>query len=102
MRASELRIGNYYIHGNAFVYLKGQIGKIDVRDFTEAQDYNPMKITNEDWQSIGRVHNILCDASGFVIFKNSYAYQFIYADYSNWHEIQNLYFALTQEELIIK
>jgi hypothetical protein len=103
MQASELRIGNtveYNIIGeNDDRWILNDVDKDDICDTSYLR---PMKITNEDWQNIGCVKDILCDVSGFVIFKNSYAYQFLYADYGNWHELQNLYFALTQEELIIK
>ena len=46
--------------------------------------------------------DFMVDKVGFVIFKNSYAYQFIRDDYKYVHQLQNLYYALTGEELTIK
>lgn len=95
MDANELRLGNS-------VLVNGRYSKVLWNDLEDcAGDLTPIVITNEDWQKIGQVDGVLCDVSGFVIFKNGYAYQFLYSDYKHWHDLENLYFALTNKELSI-
>jgi len=106
MKANELRIGNYV------KYFDDNYSEIRVLDFgfchlNDASSINyeliePVYITNKQWTNIGCIDNILCDISGFVIFKNGYSYQFLYTNYKYWHQLQNLYFALTNKELTIK
>ena len=59
----------------------------------------PIPLTEEFKKEFGENKNVLVDKLGFVIFKNTYAYQFVFEDYPFIHSIQNLYFALTNEEL---
>lgn len=63
---------------------------------------NPIPLTEEFKIQFGNDKLVLVDKLGFVIFKNGYAYQFVFEDYTYIHSIQNLYFALTGEELILK
>lgn len=94
MNANELRLGNS-------VLVNGRYSKVVWSDLEDCGiDLMPIVITNEDWQKIGQVDDVLCDVSGFVIFKKGYAYQFVYSDYKNWHDLENLYFALTNKELL--
>lgn len=105
IQAQDLRIGNWYnmsTKGNDNVH---QITGKDIWEFEldPIDDiYYPIPLTEEDWKTLGEETDMLCDKSGFVIFKNGFAYQFIYTDYPYKHQIQNLYFALCGKELKIK
>jgi len=103
MKANELRIGNWYnLKNDECVpmiltqddYMKG--------DFFFEKLIEPIPLTEELWDKISEDEFILADKSGFVIFKNDHAYQFIYPDYPYVHQIQNLYLALRGEELELK
>ena len=61
----------------------------------------PILLTEEFKTEFGKDKLVLVDKSGFVIFKNGYAYQFVFGDYPYIHQLQNLYFALTQTELTL-
>ena len=113
MKASELRIGNYV----SLTYMKSKTCKVyslqhnkcvfnvtddDFVSNTIYQYITPIQLT-EDWKNKVKENEfLLIDVSGFVIFKNRYAYQFVFKYYPYLHQLQNLYFDLVGEELIIK
>lgn len=103
MKANELRIGNLVNHINMIIEIKSLHPKDDdVNDEIPFHSIFGIPITEEFKKEFGKNKNVLVDKSGFVIFKNGYAYQFVFEDYQFIHSMQNLYFALTNEELIIK
>ena len=65
-------------------------------------DLIPIPLTEDRWIELGNLNkDMLVDKSGFVIFKNGYAYQFVFNDYPFMNQLQNLYFDLTRKELTI-
>jgi hypothetical protein len=103
MEAKELRIGNYVLENSKNIKkVSSIIGDTIYTESAGKQFYTPIPITQEWKDKIKDNVFILIDSIGFVVFKNSYAYQFIFKDYPFIHQIQNLYFALTNEELTIK
>ena len=106
MKANELRIGNCVktqIHGVGIVEAISETKILYSRNYDslEIEYFEPIQLEFEDFMSIDE-DDFLADKTGFVIFKNSYAYQFLYEDYKYMHLLQNLYFALTNKELTIK
>jgi len=106
MKANELRLGNYVktqIHGVGIVEAISGLKILYSRNYDslDVEDFEPIPLNFEDFMSIDE-DDFLADKTGFVIFKNSYAYQFTYEDYKYTHQLQNLYFALTNKELTIK
>lgn len=104
MKTNELRIGNIIKASKTTCLWREGTIVIDKSYFGKILDYGidtlePIPITEEWWQVIGEDEKILADKVGFVIFKNGYAYQFVYDDYPYIHQLQNLYHALTGEEL---
>lgn len=116
MKASELRINNY-------LYNDGVVVKIDARTIFDIWDdkglknYKPIPLTeewmlkfgfkklshNNIWQKITNANRVLNleeadgyikNAVGFGVSEDGYRMIQIYV-----HQIQNLYFALTNEEL---
>lgn len=106
MKANELRVGNYINYdvnnlGKIVGVISDEVIHIE-DDFKRfVQNCKGIKITEELKYKINKNKGILIDKLGFVIFKNGYAYQFVFDDYNFLHQLQNLYFALTGEELII-
>lgn len=107
MKANELRIGNKVAIDGHETTITDNI----MFDYDEGAWYvddinitivKPIPLTEEWWDKFKEDEFILTDKSGFVIFKNRYAYQFIFIDYPYVHQLQNLYFALTQKELIVR
>ena len=117
MKASELRIGNYY-HGD--VLFPNEYEIITAEDIKELSDdpqddyYQPLELTEELLIKLGFTKNkfyptfgykdycVLHDENGFT-FRNdesSDANCYYLCDIKYVHQLQNLYFALTQEELI--
>lgn len=110
MKANELRIGNLVERdGNVLEVVriaKDEIINYDLVSKSKGMHVNsgntiPIPLTEELKTEFGNDKLVLVDKSGFVIFKNGYAYQFVFEDYPYIHTIQNLYFALTGEELEI-
>lgn len=113
MKAQELRIGNYYLQD----CLGGEISQIKAKDILELYDdpledyYKPILLT-EEWllkfgfekKGINRPKwtfwkiDLVEDKKGIYSFDESR----IYIDIQYVHQLQNLYFALTGEELTIK
>ena len=103
MELTELRIGNKLMYKFKDEWKEISVSLNDFKyGFDKCFDkYKPILLNFEDFMSINE-GDFLADKTGFVIFKNSYAYQFVYEDYRYMHLLQNLYFALTNKELIIK
>lgn len=110
MNANELMIGNYVNYQGraqkicALNMNSVKIGELAYDDHRETLSnilIKPIPLT-EDWKDkIKDNEYLMIDKSGFVIFKNGYAYQFIFQDYPFLYQLQNLYLALTQKELTI-
>jgi hypothetical protein len=108
MEAKDFRVGNlvsFNINHNetgvVSEILKNQIGinhRLDIRYHIE--NLKPIPITNQ-WKEKLKNTPIYTDETGFVVFKNSYSYAFIWEDYPFLHQLQNLYFCLTGQELTI-
>jgi len=111
MRVSELRIGNLLRDKVSKTELKViELTEKDIITYVIDRSLFPLKngwgiepilLTEEFKIEFGNDKLVLVDKLGFVIFKNEYAYQFVFDDYPYIHDIQNLYFALTNKELII-
>lgn len=116
MEANEFRIGNLVFDDENQIVIIECItsdtaminGYGDENFLFSKKDYpsilfyseiKPITITKEWKDQFGKNEKVLVDESGFVIFKNGYAYQFVFEDYPFIHSIQNLFFALTGEEL---
>jgi hypothetical protein len=119
IQENELRIGNLLNHNNGSIvgsFIVGLIHLEDIiKDNSHAREYDPIPLTEEwllkfgfkktmSWTyTIDLVGNLklvyYLGEKGFSIgFKN-------YSDFSNLkyvHQLQNLYFALTKQELEIK
>ena len=104
MKATELRIGNFVYRQNDKLVKQGQgqrnaIYKIENVNIQSASKYDPVPLTQE-WKEKLKNTPLFIDKIGFVIFKNGYTYSFIWEDYPFLHQLQNLYFAISGEELI--
>jgi hypothetical protein len=98
MDAKELRVGNYVIHHhNIGMDLFAQIECGN--DIDMYKDFSPIPL-NEEWKEKLKNTPLFMDKIGFVIFKNGYTYSFIWEDYPFLHQLQNLYFTISGEELI--
>ena len=110
MEAEELRIGN-------LVYIGKEVNILELVDFVDIfenntiQHFKPIPITEEWLLKFGIVKNndgifilrhnlILCSEMTYAkIFLNGFYHEFKIDGFV--HELQNLYFALTKEELIL-
>ena len=111
MKSTDLRIGNKFqfpVNGKTEYWDIISISKDEVY-FSQNEDYNhflnlqPIPLTEEILLKLDKNNEFLMiDKVGFIIFKNGYAYQFIFADYPCLHQLQNLYYALTGKELNVK
>tara|TARA_R110000782_G_scaffold158739_2_gene250868 strand:+ start:538 stop:858 length:321 start_codon:yes stop_codon:yes gene_type:complete len=106
MEAKKLRIGNY-----VNLIADGHEHEPDTFQWTiedyeyyETEMFNilPIPLTEEWKDKIEYNEYIRIDMIGFIIYSNGHQYHFSVNDYPYVHQIQNLYFALTNEELIIK
>lgn len=119
MNPNELRIGNLiYKFGIDYVGINPivdkndfEVIKVDLLVLQNIIDYDgttnfyytePIPLTEEIKEQLNKNQNILIDKYGFVIFKNGYAYSFVFEDYPYLHLFQNLYFALKGKELTVK
>lgn len=112
IQANELRIGNYLYYRDKESFLEvvslgSKFETINERGLLygsdDIEEYNPIPLTEEILLNCDELNELLLiDKIGFVIFKNSYSYQFVIEDYKYLHQLQNLYFALTGEQLGIK
>ena len=96
MKPNELRIGNWVKNGNAYE------AQVTIEILKVAKIFNPIPLTEEwllkfgfkpfvkDWSLHGVV--IHTRKRGFVLRKSVPIIQYV-------HQLQNLYFALTGEEL---
>jgi hypothetical protein len=109
IQANELRIGNYFKDSIVRIFIVEGI-KLEYVYFLlsngtkmkyKKNTLQPIQLTEEIKEKMNEDELILVDKLGFVIFKNSYAYQFVFEDYPYLHQLQNLYFALTGKELTI-
>jgi hypothetical protein len=105
MDATQLRIGNFVYKQNSKL-VKQEAGerdfiyKIENINIQSALKYDPIPITEELKEEL-KYSPLFIDKIGFVIFKNGYTYSFIWEDYPFLHQLQNLYFAIAGDELIL-
>lgn len=117
MKAKELRIGNYvefYLIDTALPESewKWVLNPVEISDFEDIEDetsYRPIPLTDKCIKDFGFVNyketyskfplNIFLSANGFEYFHAQFGGKFVKLEFI--HQLQNLYFALTGEELII-
>jgi hypothetical protein len=123
MNANELRIGNWY---NWYADSKYYQFQVEPKDFTHGNmpNYEPIPLTEEWLLRFGfektegggnwnfPLHEIFKDKNFFKVSKLDnyfYWYNQVDDDYYSYmhniqhvHQLQNLYFALTNEELTLK
>jgi hypothetical protein len=93
MKASELRIGNYLTEDGRLIHIHDGFG-ID-----HAHNFKPIEITNEWLLDFGFVKG----KKGWSKTLNNKRKFNLYMHTSQFiHQLQNLYFALTGEELTLK
>ena len=102
MKANELRIGNYYIENN-------QVCRVEHYDISSAyfnpDMYKPIPLTEGWLLKFGFEKKIGWDDLIYHVKNNVDLYEFLsgyeYYDFhiKHVHQLQNLYFALTGEEL---
>ncbi len=110
----ELRHGNYVLDraGKTLridwferdkVCFKQELEGVEVHPLTESFSYlEPITLTEEILLKCDELNDLFMrDKIGFVVFKNTYAYQFVVKDYRYLHQLQNLYFELANKELEI-
>jgi hypothetical protein len=114
MKATEVRIGNLLNHNNGFVVGPFTVNSIHIsdleRDNAYAKEYEPIPLTEEWLISFGFIDDkITFELKGFMLgwYRNDEFYYLptnqinvrnkIQIKYV--HQLQNLYFALTGEEL---
>jgi hypothetical protein len=125
MKANELRIGNAILIYNSFEYVNriviGESGKTEIINRKPIQDIKPIPLTELLLESNGIFDDgmrrfIIPNCKYFIIeweHLNSCKYvlgvkgeygndEVISEPFTNVHELQNLYFALTGEELTLK
>jgi hypothetical protein len=119
MKANELRIGNYISPlGKGITIVEGFCtwdGLIQSSSFAERsiEDFEPIEITKEWLLKLGFEYSEFEDLyqkGGYDvdIIDNVYCHFYIneygdwYKDIDHVHELQNLYFALTGEELTVE
>ena len=106
---TDLRIGNLIMRFNK-IYEVWNLSRKDLELDSQINDHHvkyctydelkPIPLT-EEWLLKLKDTPIYMDKEGFVIFKNSYSYAFIWEDYPFLHQLQNLYFSITGCELQI-
>lgn len=125
MRAEELRFGNYIYYNDKIISVAPKaieefyyIGNTHSESLTDRRCYKPIELTEEILLKCGFAFNHQVDYSfcELKINKNlklrtddSINYKYVYLQYMSLelhkvqylHELQNLYFALTNEELTI-
>jgi hypothetical protein len=124
MKANELRIGNYYscASNEGIIYPKvkaiqyNEFGFLSDIDGTNFEICKPIQIT-EQWllwfgfeKSKEQIHEYDYFKGRYSIFRNSLnEFNFNFLNPGDWymeikyiHQLQNLYFALTGEELTVK
>ena len=118
INANELRIGNYLIaqepehNGKAFAIDAGDI--LEIRKGTNTYKYATIPLTPEilekcgfrwydnEWYEIkDKVHlSVSVEGAGYIYFgKGEYLFK---SNIKHLHQLQNLYFALTNNELNIQ
>jgi len=117
MKASELRIGNRVIYNNVIDKVWGiqSNNVIDLyfnNDSVTVHDLEPIHLTEELLLNFGFYKNIdtkLFEKSGYQIDLSVLKCHFYLPSFGDWykeieyvHQLQNLYFALTGEELKIE
>ena len=115
MKASELRIGNIVqnltINENASPFTEWVENIVDIEILNiinENTDYKPIQLTNDWMKKFGfKLDSISSEFYGHNMIFHSHL---VHRQYISWgtvrlqyvHQLQNLYFALTGEELTIK
>ena len=99
MTTKELRDGNIVLHNRKWYILDPfDIYKLDT---TNCEDIEPIELTEEIKIMLHENNHIAFENDRVIIFTNN---QDLYLknNYKYLHQLQNLYFALTGEELEIK
>ncbi len=116
MKANELRIGNFIFYAN------GDICKVSYHQIryliitTEKVNYSPIPLTEEwllkfgfeksnvvdKYYTINNQFAISTADDKFRFIKGNFVCQLVLSELQYVHQLQNLYFALTNEELTIK
>ena len=113
MEARELRIGNWarYVKGVAFY--GGDETEVGYRDLENSEIFEPIPLT-EEWLLKFGFENVSLGEwrKGLILIDNEYAdkgeWSVMEADHclsvdmKHVHKLQNLYYALTSEELLIQ
>jgi hypothetical protein len=116
MKANELRIGNYICNEDYIVIVEsidkdGCIVNLisdNVQAFTNNKGIEPIPLTEEWLLKFGFVNNELSAQPNVYVFHNGSIYVRGMSgavhprDIQYVHQLQNLYFALTNEELTMK
>lgn len=111
----ELRIGNYVGNNNRTLFVTGILGdKIyyeSLKYFTEASNLHPILLT-EEWLTKFGFEKTLLKFEGVVFLYNEWKFKvregLVYtnigmrSELKYVHQLQNLIFALTGKELVIK
>ena len=116
MEAKELRIGNFINHNNGFFVGPFTVNSIHIsdleRDNAYAKEYEPIPLTEEWLVTLGFEYRTDTGFDGwysnpilgesiriFEVENKWYKYSSAHIVIKHVHQIQNLYFALTGEEL---
>lgn len=105
MKANELRIGNYVWLVSKNKYYKIQDGH-DIDEGCESEDFKPIPLTEDILLKCGFTFcDMVYSFNGFEILNLKQSLEFFNHDYpiklEYLHQLQNLYFALTNQELKI-
>jgi hypothetical protein len=113
IQANELRLGNWVSNGD-FNYTVDINSLLDAATL-EYYPLEPIPLTSDILSKIGFIHgqgsfNEWWEIGSFIIFNNDFKNKsektfeenFYDIDIKYLHQLQNLYYALTQTELIIK
>lgn len=112
MEAKELRLNNWVMYGNTYPIVKGKFFEIDCLDIMKAETLEPIPLSEEWLLKAGFNHAILTTSQRFYtsefnirIFnkskKLSVSFEGIKLEHiKHVHQLQNLFYALTGEELI--
>jgi hypothetical protein len=117
MKANELRIGCSFqlensVLGGGIATIKNKYDLDVAFDLLESNLIKPIPLTEEWLLNLGFYKNIdteLFEKGGYQIDISVLKCHFYLPDYGDWykeieyvHELQNLYFALTEQELAVK
>lgn len=107
MKATELRIGNYvYRQSDKMIVNRNSVYQIEVVTRQTQSKYDPIPLTEQWLINFGFEHREFSfDKGSFFLMKRTGKQGYLYQSHKNRfqvkyvHQLQNLYFANTQEEL---